>query len=324
MQNHTAAEKSSNNSSEKSLGAYVSLEQLASFRLPAKQLSLVKNRKALNHLAGPYKALSRGRGMEFDSVRQYQAGDDIRSIDWRVTARVGKAHTKQFQEEKEIPSLVIVDQRQNMFFGSQLAMKSVIACDVAAYLSWAVLHKGDQLGGLIFNDNEEFDLRPRRQRKTVLSFLQALSRFNQQLNQKPVSQTRPLSLALSEARRILKPGQQLYIISDFFDFDDDCLASFHQLRKHSDVIAIQISDPLEQQLPASGRYTVSNGKQRLQLNSDSKAAREKYREQFSQHQSYIQQSLGQLHIPVIPISTCDNALSVLQQFLGKSLGARRG
>lgn len=305
---------------EKSLGAYVSIEQLTGFRFAAKKLSLIKNKKALKHLAGPYKALSRGRGMEFEGVRQYQPGDDIRTIDWRVTARVGKAHTKQFQEEKEIPALVIVDQRQSMFFGSQSAMKSVLACDTASFLSWAVLDKGDQLGGLIFNDSEEFEIRPKRQRKNVLKFLHALSNFNSSLSNKNIKQQRHLSSALAEISRLSKPGFQIFIISDFYDFDTKCSGLLYEISKHNDVIAIAVNDPLEQKLPPSGYYQVSNGTEMLLFDSNNKKVRDNYQAHFKNHQAFLKNEMGKYNIPLIPISTPDNALTVLQKYLG----VRRG
>jgi len=109
---------------QRSLGAYTDLNQLISYQASARHLSMHRNKRAIQHLAGPYQSLIRGRGMEFDSVRLYQPGDDVRMIDWRVSARVGKTHTKQFREERERPVMLVVDQRQALFFGSQKATKS--------------------------------------------------------------------------------------------------------------------------------------------------------------------------------------------------------
>ena len=129
-------------------GAYIELDDLISARFLAKDLNLRHRRKALSLLAGPNKTNFRGRGIDFEEVRAYQAGDDIRTIDWRVTARSGKPHTKLFSEERERPLLVVNDQRQDMFFGSQHCFKSTLACYLGALLAWSGLNQGDRVGGL--------------------------------------------------------------------------------------------------------------------------------------------------------------------------------
>ena len=119
-------------------GAYLELNELIALRFPAKQLKLGRKKRALSNLAGPNKTNFRGRGIDFEEVRRYQPGDDIRTIDWRVTARTGSAHTKLFREERERPVLVVVDQRSSMFFGSSHCFKSVLAGQLAACLHGAL------------------------------------------------------------------------------------------------------------------------------------------------------------------------------------------
>ncbi len=110
-------------------------------------------------------------------MRSYQPGDDIRTIDWRVTARTGSAHTKLFREERERPVLVVVDQRSSMFFGSSHCFKSVLAAQLASLLAWSALHGGDRVGGLVFNEQGHQEVRPRRSRKTVLALLSQISQL---------------------------------------------------------------------------------------------------------------------------------------------------
>merc|ERR1711916_149956 len=119
--------------------------------------------------------------MEFEEVRVYQPGDDIRTIDWRVTARTQVAHTKLFQEEREKPVLLVVDQRSNMFFGSQRCFKSVYAAHIAATLGWAAIYQNDRVGALVFGDDQQRDVRPKRSKHAQLSFLQQLVEFNHKL-----------------------------------------------------------------------------------------------------------------------------------------------
>ena len=301
---------------ERSLGAYANLAHLASYQLAAKHLPLRKKNRALSHLSGPFKTNIRGRGMEFEDVRLYQAGDDIRSIDWRVTARTGKPHTKQFREEREKPVLVVIDQRQNMFFGSQKAMKSVLASDLAAYICWAAFHKGDRVGGLVFNDESHIETRPRRQLKTVLQFLHHLVDFNQALNNHPGKRKHSLKEALKELKRVAKPGTQIFFISDFHDLTDDCSALLHDLSRHCELIAIQTYDELETKLPSAGIYNATNGKEKIRFDSRSKKSCDKYQQDFMQHCTSLKALLGKFRIPLIPISTAESPLDILHQFFG--------
>lgn len=301
---------------ERSFGAYADLPHLASYQLAARHLPLRNNQRALNHLSGPYLSKIRGRGMEFEEVRIYQPGDDIRAIDWRVTARTGIAHTKQFREERERPVLVVVDQRQPMFFGSECAMKSLLAADLAAYIAWAALHKGDKVGGLVFNDTLHREIRPRRQKKAVLQFLHHLVSFNQALNNHPTAPQRPLLDALKELRRIALPGTQVFFISDFHDLDEDCSALLHDITRHCEMIALQCFDPLEQELPRAGIYNATNGRQPIRFDSSNAAARARYREDFTLHQETLKKWLGKYNIPLLPVATCQAPLPLLQQYFG--------
>ncbi len=301
---------------ERSLGAYADLGHLASYQLPAKYLPLRNNKRALNHLSGPFRSRVRGRGMEFEDVRLYQAGDDIRSIDWRVTARTGKAHTKQYREEREKPVLVVIDQRQNMFFGSECAMKSLLASDLAAYIAWAAFHKGDKIGGLIFNDGGHVEIRPRRQKKTVLQFLNHVVNYNKALNSHPVVQKRALLDALKELKRVAKPGSQIFFISDFHDLDEECSALLHDLSRHCEIIALQTFDHLEEQLPVAGIYTATNGQQRIQFDSRNAQSRSRYHDDFVAHCAQIKNLLGKFNIPLLPIATSQAPLDVLQHYFG--------
>ena len=143
-------------------GAYCDLSQLIQQRHSGQQLNLLQRKRALSLLSGPNKSNFRGRGIDFEEVRSYQPGDDIRTIDWRVTARTGNPHTKIFREERERPVLVVTDLGNNMFFGSRRCLKSVLACNVSALLCWAALNQGDRVGGLVFNELGHREIRPKR------------------------------------------------------------------------------------------------------------------------------------------------------------------
>jgi len=144
------------------------LTDLISLRFEATRLALPRNIRATHPISGQQRSKIQGRGVDFSEVRLYQPGDDVRSIDWRVTARTDRPHTKLFQEEKERPVMVLIDQGPSLFFGSKVRFKSVAAARLGVMLAWSALGEGDRVGGIIFNDEGHDEIRPRRSRKSVL------------------------------------------------------------------------------------------------------------------------------------------------------------
>jgi len=306
--------------------AYISLASLLRCRLHAKDLNLSRQRKILSHQSGLHISKFRGRGVDFSEVRAYQQGDDIRSIDWRVTARTGKPHTKLYAEERERPALVILDQSDSMFFGSRVAFKSVIAAQAAALLAWATLQRGDRSGGIIFSDTELRDIKPRRSRHAVLEILEQTIRFNHTLNshnrQQQSSEMVTFSDALQHARRITKPGSELFLVSDFQNFDSTAQQHLFQLAQHNDVVCVMIQDPMEAELPKPGLYNISDGQQRTQVDLADKTLRTDYQHSYQQQLQALQQNFDQLKIPLLQINTDDDPLRALQLGLGIRAGKR--
>lgn len=296
----------------RSFGAYTSLQQLASYQLLARSLTMSRNNRALANLAGPFKSLIRGRGMEFEDVRLYQAGDDVRTIDWRVTARTGDTYTKQFREEREKPVFIVVDQRQSLFFGSQQAMKSVLACDLAAYIAWASLFKGDKVGGIVFNNQQQKITPALSQRKNVLRFLQNCVELNQQLSKQSSENSLTFITILQELKRQARPGSQLFLISDFYDLEQDSNPYLYELARHCDINVLAVFDPIEQQLPQKGLYPAFNGLQKVLLSGQ----QPHWQQSFEARQQQLKQQFGQFGISVIPVSTADQPLNVLQTYFG--------
>lgn len=154
-------------------GAFLSIEELLYYKSQtAKWLPPAKS--LWSQLSGSHQSRSKGRGMNFSEVRQYQAGDDIRSIDWRVTARTGKAHTKLFEEEREQPVILLIDLSSQMRFGSSLLLKSVQAAHMASLIGWLTVQAGDRLGSVISTGNEIVDVKPMARAKGVLSVIEAI------------------------------------------------------------------------------------------------------------------------------------------------------
>jgi uncharacterized protein (DUF58 family) len=258
--------------------------------------------------------------MDFEEVRLYQPGDDVRSIDWRVTARTQVPHTKLYREERERPVFVVTDQRASLFFGSRQCFKSVLANHIAANLAWAALTNGDRIGGLVFGDHRLRDIRPRRSKHAVLELLHQLQEFNRELNSPIASPDgQKMASVLADVRRIAKPGSSVFIISDFYDYDARCEQQLFELARHTEVSLIHVFDPLEQQLHASSRLTVSNGQIRLQLPSDEASFQEAYQSAFSARLDYLTQSAKRLGLPLLSYSTSDN----LQHLLRERFAARK-
>ena len=180
-----SSENNLNQNSEQSLlailftnGIDLSMQELLQYQSKSRLIDLVGKKNIHGKQAGNYLSRSKGRGMEFDEVRHYQIGDDVRAIDWRVTARTGKTHTKLFREEIERPVLVVTDLSQNMHFGSKLLFKSVQAAHVAALVAWHAKNRGDRVGGLVFNQDVHKELKPRSRQQGVLHYLHTLKQVN--------------------------------------------------------------------------------------------------------------------------------------------------
>ncbi|WP_299788323.1 DUF58 domain-containing protein [uncultured Shewanella sp.] len=231
-----------------------------------------KRSKARAALSGHRASLIKGRGMEFAEVRHYQPGDDVRTIDWRVTARTGKAHTKLFVEERERPILILLDLSHSLYFGSSLLLQSVQAAHLATTLGWSAILHGDRLGALIATEQEHLELKPRSRQQGILQLISGIeSLHKRQLSQLSEHSSEPEHLfrACQRLRRIAKPGSLIWIISDGTNFNDTCLAPLSDLKRHCDMGAFLITDPLRQgtlALPKQFRLPVKEGDKELTLN----------------------------------------------------------
>ena len=231
-----------------SSGVDVQLSELLSYKQYGKLPLNVKHLPATRQLSGNYLANIKGRGMEFAEVRHYQPGDDVRAIDWAVTARTGKAHTKLFQEEKERPVFLLLDLSDSMVFGSQLVFKSVQACHLAALLSWQTKQRNDRLGGIVFNQQQSAELKPTSRSKGLMSFLHQTQDLCKKIAYK-TTQQQSLLLQLKRLSHLVQTGSQVHLISDFSQLDDACYKLISLIRRHNQVSIWQINDPLESHLP---------------------------------------------------------------------------
>ncbi len=299
-------------------GAFADIQRLLDARYLAQSLDLHNRTRALAFLAGQHTATRRGRGLDFDEVRPYYAGDDVRSIDWRVTARTGDPHTKLFKEERERPVLISVDQRNSLFFGSQTCFKSVTAAELAATFAWATLNNGDRLGGLIVGEQNHFELRPMASRKAVLSFIHRLNEANQELpNRTEGSEALSFEQQLLTLRRITRPGTHLILISDFADYrSEDHLPHLSHLARHSRLTICMVSDPLDEQAPTAGLYQFTDGQQTSQLNTANADTRARYQKLYSDRLERLQSDCLMCKAPLIKAPTTQSVRSILQPVFG--------
>ena len=300
---------------------HVSTRSLIGLHHAAQSLKLEPSRIRANQ-SGGYVSPFKGRGMEFDEVRPYQQGDDVRTLDWRVTARTGRPHTKLFREERERSVLLWVDMRQNMFFATQGAYKSVRAAQAAALIGWSANHHGDRLGGLLFTETEHQELRPKSGKPPLLHMLNKLGEQSSRdiISQQHIDDTQSASAiqqSLARLRRVSSPGSLVFLISDFSQLDSAGLAHLAQLAQHNDLVILYIYDPMEARLPPPGQYQISDGENTLTLDSSSHDLRNHYQQRFKQHQAQLQQLAHRPGIFMIPLSTEHDPLLALQQHFGK-------
>jgi len=272
-------------------GIDLSMQELLQYQSKSALIDLAGKKNIQGKQAGNYLSRSKGRGMEFDEVRHYQTGDDVRAIDWRVTARTGKTHTKLFREEIERPVLVATDLSENMHFGSQLLFKTVQAAHLAALVAWHAKNRGDRLGGLVFRDEQHIELKPRSRKAGVLHYLHALTTLNNQkkssLTEKENNKSHNFEQHCARLRHIAKPGSLVYLITDGYALLDSeqcqhALRHLSKISQHCELVVCLISDPLEKTLPESAiklAVTLTDGNNRQQLTLGDKTTAQLYQEQ---------------------------------------------
>jgi len=307
----------------RSRGAFITLEQLFDQRHVARSLELDYQSRSRLGMSGSHISKHKGRGVDFEEFRAYQPGDDIRQIDWRVTARTGRPFTKVFREERERPVIIGCDQSHNMFFGSQVAFKSVVAAEAAAIICWTTVDNGDRVGGVVFSDTQQELVKPRRSKRSALRFLVTLARYNQDLVQHhtddQVAGENYLQQALEQIYRITRPGSNVYLISDFQGFNERCRQYLHQLAIHNSVTCIFIYDALEENLPIPGVYSITDGNQRSTINTYRKSIRSLYHDQFSDRVELLVGEFNKMKVPLIAVRTDQVVLDQLETWKQKTL-----
>jgi uncharacterized protein (DUF58 family) len=264
--------------------------------------------------AGGHVSPYKGRGVEFDESRPYQPGDDLRTMDWRVTARTGKPHTKVFREERNRPVFVWLDLRRPMLFATRGAFKAVRAAEMAALIAWSAVANGDRLGGLIFSETEHHELRPALGARSALRLLQTIAAdsFWQPPGDAAAAEI-DAERALQRLARVARPGSLILLLSDFRGLGADAERHLRQLSGHCDLLLVHFFDAVEAELPPPGRYRIQSAGRSFAIETANEAMRRRYNERFETRRASLR-ALGRMPgIRVIDCATDAEPRSVLAQ-----------
>lgn len=306
------------------MGAYVELQSLINLQYKARGFSLLPRQPIHSLLSGRHSSRMRGRGLDFEELRGYLPGDDIRTMDWRVTARTQKPFVRVFTEERDRPALVALDQRINMFFGSSLSMKSVTAAEIATLAAWRVFHQDDRVGALIFNDSQIKEIKPHRSRSTIMRILEESTEQNHCLSaSSPVrSNSGMINEVLRSISRIASHDFTIFLISDFDGANDETDHLLLRLAQHNDLIAALIYDSLDVKLPVSGDLVVSNGELQVELQFGRESIRKNLLSVSDQRIRHVLSWQKKWDIPVLPISTAEDPAIQVRHLLGHAAAMR--
>lgn len=296
-------------------GTALELNQLIRLRAAARGLELGARRRVLSSQAGGYLSVYHGRGMEFDEVRAYQAGDDARAIDWRVTARRGQPHTKLFREERERPVMLLVDLHPGMYFGSRVQYKSVLAGRLSALLGWAAVHAGDRVGGIIQAAERHHEIQPAARESGLLHLLRTMVQL--QPTHPASIVTSRMDRALARMARIVLPGSLIVIFSDFRESGDAAEQHLSAMAQHNDVITAFLYDPLETAPPPPGIYRLGINQQRVSIDTRHTATVAQWQAQFQHHREKIRNLCRRHAIHFMEIATSDPMLQTLRAGLSR-------
>jgi uncharacterized protein (DUF58 family) len=296
---------------------FVDLQTLIKLQYEIRGFSLLPKQPVQSLLTGRHRSKLRGRGLDFDEVRAYAHGDDIRKIDWRVTSRTQKPHTKTYTEERERPVYILVDQSSSMFFGSKKLLKSVTAAHVAALAAWKVLAVGDRVGGIVFNDNN-YITKPKRDRRAVQRFLQEVVKMNNALDVNSYSGQKNdmLNEVLKKTNSLITHDYLLLVISDLEGFDNQTLKTLINLSRHNDIILAHVSDSMEKRLPDE-EIVLSNGELQMVAGMNEVKTRERFAASFTDHLAKIRNMTKGYGITLLEFNTIDPVSDQIRKMLSQ-------
>jgi uncharacterized protein (DUF58 family) len=298
-------------------GVYADLDDLIRIQFKARDFSFRPQQPVSSVLSGRYASRLRGRGLNFEELRRYLPGDDIRTIDWKVTARTRSPHVRVYTEEKDRAVLLLVDQRQNMFFGSRDRLKSVTAAELAALAAWRALDVGDRVGAIVFDDTEVKEIRARRSRQNVMQILGEVVRRNRALTADSTVPANPgqFNRVLEKARALAPHDVLVVVISDGFGTDAETERLTAGLAEHNDILMLLVHDPLRLE-PSGPRLTVSDGQLQMDLDLSDPSVRNKVAADYRDEQEQMAHDLRRLSAPLLMISNQGDVVDQVRRLLG--------
>lgn len=307
------------------MGAYVELDSLIALQFKSRGFSLLHSQPTHSLLFGRRASRVRGRGLDFEELRAYVPGDDVRSIDWQVTARMPKPYVRVYTEERDRPTMLLVDQRINMFFGSRVSMKSVIAAEIAALAAWRAFQEGDRVGAFVFNDDSIEEIRMHRSRSTVLRILDRITHMNLMLRADLPVKAAPerLNKIIEATARVCRHDALIVIASDFDGADQMTRDLLIRLSRSNDIICCLTYDPLSVKLPAAEQLVVSDGELQVELQLGQEKTRRSILEASDKRVAFVLAWQHELGIPVLPISTAADVSAQIRHLLGGVTALRR-
>ena len=273
-----------------------------------RQIDIVSRKVVDELLGGEYKSVFKGRGMEFDEVREYQPGDEVRTIDWNVTARTGKPFVKRFIEEREQALFFLIDMSASGTFGSAGKTKNEIAAELCGLLAFSAIKNNDKVGLIIFTDEIELFIPPGKGQLHVLHIIREILDFE------PMRNGTSIACALDYLGKMVKKKCVTFLISDFQDTDYDKALKLAAI--HYDLIAITITDPRELELPNAGLVELTDAEtgEQILVDTASAAARKKFNIAARAHHLEIKAALSRLNIDQIDIHTDRDTMRDLIRF----------
>lgn len=260
-----------------------------------------------NIFAGQYHTAFKGRGMAFSEVREYQYGDDVRDIDWNVTARFHRPYVKVFEEEREMTVMLLIDVSGSLDFGTQKQMKRDMVTEIAATIAFSAIQNNDKIGVVFFSDRIEKYIPPKKGRKHILYIIREM------LNFQPESKRTDVKQAVEFLSSIQKRRTTAFILSDFFVRDDEFLQSLQICNRKHDVVAIQVYDQRAKELPDVGLMKVVDAEtgHEQYVDTGSKALRQAYHKYWVNRQSQLEETFNKSNVDHVSVATNENFVKAL-------------
>jgi len=264
--------------------------------------------------SGEYQTAFKGRGMSFSEVRNYNYGDDVRNIDWNVTARTGEPYIKIFEEEREMTVMLVIDVSPSAYFGTDTQLKNEVVTEIAAVLAFSAINNNDKVGVVFFSDQIEKFIPPKKGKSHILRIIRELINFE------PKGSGTNIAVGLEYLNNVIKKRSIAFIISDFFAKDYE--TSLRIASRRHDIIGLHLFDAREKEIPNVGLVRVIDAEtgQKIWLDTSSKAIRERYKNWFQENAEYLKKAFLKTRADVVSIQTNESYVNALLKFFKKRHG----